>query len=258
MSAATSRTLRRALPAGPYLVLDADVCTAAGRPATHVAASAVRAGIRVVQVRAKRADVRALVDLTVAVAHAVRAVGGATVLVDDRVDVALAARARGAEVAGVHLGQRDLAAADARAVLGPDALVGLSVARAAHARAVPADLVDYLGAGPVRLTPTKPEADVAIGFDGLAALAGPSRLPVVAIGGLGALDAARVRAAGAHGLAVVSAVCSAADVGAAAARLVQAWSAAAISHANSDANPDAKPDARRGGVAVRVGAGDAP
>jgi thiamine-phosphate pyrophosphorylase len=239
MSGATARALRRPLPAGPYLVLDVDVCTAAGRPATHVAAAAVKAGVAVVQIRAKRAGVRAFVDLTVAVAHAVQSAGQSTrhaavqpvVLVDDRVDVALAARARGAAVDGVHLGQHDLAAADARALLGPDALVGISAARDAHVRAVPTDLVDYLGAGPVRLTPTKPEADTAIGFDGLAAVVAASALPVVAIGGLGALDAATVRASGAHGLAVVSAVCSAADVSAAAARLVRAWSSASAEDA---------------------------
>lgn len=224
----TGTVRRPAFPGGPYLVLDADVCAAAGRAPADVAADAVRAGVGVVQVRATRTGVRDLVALTVAVADAVRIAGPARLVVDDRVDVVLAARARGAVVDGVHVGQRDLEAADARALLGPDAVVGVSAARPQDVRAVPADLVDYIGAGPVRLTPTKPEAAVALGLDGLAAAVACTDLPVVAIGGLDVHDVDAVRAAGARGLAVVSAVCSAPDPSAAAAALVAAWSASPV------------------------------
>jgi len=229
------RARRDAIPTGPYLVLDADVCAAVGRAPRDVAAAAARAGVAVVQVRAKRAAVRELVGLTTSVADALTNVAGRVVLVvDDRVDVVLAARWRGARVDGVHLGQQDLEAADARALLGPDAVVGVSAARPAQVRAVDPAVVDYVGTGPVRLTATKPEADVAVGFDGLVRAVCGTVLPVVAIGGLAARDAASVAATGAHGLAVVTAICAAADPGAAARDLVERWGAAQRAARTSD------------------------
>lgn len=216
-----------ALPGGVYLVLDADVCARAGHHPAQVAGAAVRAGVGTVQVRAKRASVRELVDLTVAVADALRLAGPAALVVDDRVDVALAARARGASVDGVHVGQRDLEVDDARALLGADALIGVSAALPEHVRAAPG--ADHVGSGPVRLTPTKPEAGPALGFDGLRrAVDAAAGRPVVAIGGLTASDAPALRAAGAHAMAVVSAVCAAHDPGAAAAALVAAWDGALV------------------------------
>lgn len=214
------------LPGGVYLVLDDGVCTAAGRRPPEVAAAAVAAGVRVVQVRAKSVSARRFVSLVVDVAEALRGAGHAVLVVDDRVDVALAARARGAVVDGVHVGQQDLEAGDARALLGADALVGISAARAQDVAAVTPGSADHVGTGPVRTTATKPDAGVGIGFDGLAAAVRATALPVVAIGGLGLDDVAAVRAAGAHGIAVVSAICAAPDPGLAAARLVAAWSAA--------------------------------
>ncbi|UZN04977.1 thiamine phosphate synthase [Cellulomonas sp. S1-8] len=219
-----------ALPGGVYLVLDADVCATAGHHPAQVAGAAVRAGVGTVQVRAKRATARELVALTVTVADALQIAGPAVLVVDDRVDVALAARARGARVDGVHVGRRDLEVEDARALLGPDAVVGSSAADPAHVRAAAG--ADYLGSGPVRLTPTKPEAGPAIGFDGLrAAVAAADGRPVVAIGGLGVADVAALRAAGVHAMAVVSAICAAPDPAAAAAGLVAAWDHADVAGA---------------------------
>ncbi|QCB93852.1 thiamine phosphate synthase [Cellulomonas shaoxiangyii] len=212
------------LPRGVYLVLDADVCVAAGHAPADVAVAAVRAGIGTVQVRAKGAGVRDQVALTVAVAQALHDAPPAVLLVDDRVDVALAARTRGARVDGVHVGQDDLEVADARALLGPDAVVGVTAGRPALLRA--AGGADYVGSGPVRLTATKPEAGPALGAAGVRAVVDATTLPVVAIGGLTADDAPAVRAAGAHALAVVGAVCSAPDPGGAAAALVAAWARA--------------------------------
>lgn len=213
-------------PEGIYLVLDLDVCASAGHHPADVARAAVAAGVGAVQVRAKRAPVREQVAVTVAVADALRLAGPALLVVDDRVDVALAARARGALVHGVHVGQGDLAVDDVRALLGADAVVGVSAARPQDVRAVPAT-ADYVGSGPVRLTATKPDAGPALGLDGLGAAVAASSLPVVAIGGLAADDVPAVRATGARSLAVVSAVCGAPDPGAAAQALVAAWSAAA-------------------------------
>ncbi|MFC0715789.1 thiamine phosphate synthase [Cellulomonas biazotea] len=224
------------LPGGAYLVLDADACAAAARRPADVAAAAVGAGVRVLQVRAKRAPVRDLVALTVDVCRAVDGTD-AVVLVDDRVDVVLAARARGARVHGVHVGQSDLHVADVRRVLGADAVVGVSAASAEHLALVDASLVDYVGSGPVRGTSTKPDAGPPLGLAGLRAAVAATRLPVVAIGGLGVGDAAAVRATGAHGIAVVSAVCAAADPASAAARLVAAWADAAGAGSEAAVDP---------------------
>lgn len=219
------------VPSGIYLVLDADVCRGAGHRPQDVAAAAVSAGAGAVQVRAKHHGTRALLDLTLRVADAVA--GRVPLLVDDRTDVVLAARARGARVDGVHVGQRDLPAADARELLGPDAVVGLSAATPAQiADALAAGAADHLGVGAFRATTTKHDAPPPLGAGGLAALValagaeGGPGLPVVAIGGLGAADALAVRRAGAGALAVVSAVCAAPDPGAAARELVAAWDTA--------------------------------
>src|SRR5699024_6365222 len=134
------------------------VTSGTGRRTVEVAAAAADAGAGVVQVRAKEASTAELLELVLAVADAVQAANpGTTVLVDDRADVAAAARQRGAAVHGVHLGQDDLPVTDARALLGPDALIGLTTGTLELVRAAEEvrDQVDYLGAGPFRLTPTK-------------------------------------------------------------------------------------------------------
>ena len=117
----------------------------------------------------------------------------------------------------MHLGQSDLPAEDAHRVA-PGLLLGLSVSTPAQVAAAP-DWLDYLGVGPVRATATKPEAAAPLGLEGTAALARQARVPCVAIGGIGPADATAVRATGVAGIAVVSAICAAADPQAAAAGL---------------------------------------
>lgn len=197
-----------------YVVTDTAMCGARGVPA--VVAQAVAGGATVVQVRDPHASARELVALTTAVLAAVD--GRVPVLVNDRVDVAVAA---GAD--GVHVGQSDLDPVSVRK-LAPDLLVGLSVSTVAEAVAAQALPVDYLGAGPVFATTTKPDAAAATGLAGLAAICAASTQPVVAIGGLTAAHCAAVRRAGAAGVCVVSAVCDSADPRAAAAELFAAWS----------------------------------
>jgi thiamine-phosphate pyrophosphorylase len=182
--------------------------------------AAVRGGVTVVQLRDKQAPDAELVALARALRGALAGTG-VPLLVNDRVEVA---RAAGAE--GVHVGQSDAAAADARAALGPEAIVGLSVETVAHARAVDPQVVDYVGAGPVFATPTKADHAMPLGFEGLAALCAASPVPAVAIGGVKAEHAGRVLAAGARGLAVVSAICAAPDPGAAARSLAASLAAA--------------------------------
>ncbi len=212
-------------PAGVYLVLDADVCRSAGNRPEDVAAVAVAAGISAVQLRAKRAATRELLDLTERLAEVVS--GRATLLVNDRLDVVLGARSRGFPVDGVHLGQSDLPASVARDLLGPAATIGLSaVAHRDIVSAVAGGAADHVGAGVFRMTATKRDAPPPLGASGLADVVRRCDLPVVAIGGLTAADARAVRASGAAAMAVVSAVCSAADPGGAARELVAAWDAA--------------------------------
>lgn len=204
-----------------YVVTDTALCGVRGVPA--VVAAAVRGGATCLQVRDKTAgtrDLLALVEAVVAVA------GDVPVLVNDRLDVALAARARGVAVAGLHLGQSDLPAPVARRLLWPGALLGLSVGTVAQLHEVldwPDGTVDHLGVGPVRATPTKPDHDRAIGLGGAAAVAAAAPLPCVAIGGLDAGLAGPLRRAGLAGAAYVSAVCAAADPEAATRELAQAW-----------------------------------
>nr|WP_217983289.1 thiamine phosphate synthase [Actibacterium ureilyticum] len=183
----------------------------------QTALAAARAGAGVVQLRDKHASD----DAMIAQARALKA-GldplGVPLIVNDRIAVAQAVGA-----AGVHVGQGDDSAARARAVLGPGAIVGLSVETDAQLAAVDWGTVDYIGASPVYATPTKPDHAAPLGLDGLARLCAGARGPVVAIGGLGVDNAAAIRRAGAAGVAVVSAICGAEDPGAATRRLLQAW-----------------------------------
>ena len=142
---------------------------------------------------------------------------GVPLIINDHVDVALAA---GAD--GVHIGQNDLPPDVARKLLGAHALIGLSVSDARqvdHANTLGA-MIDYVGVGPVFDTPTKPDASAACGIDGLAALCARSQQPTVAIGGIQLHNAAAVKRAGPGGIAVVSAICTAADPHLAAQRLL--------------------------------------
>jgi len=201
-----------------YLVTDPQLCAARGL--VESVAQAVAGGVTLVQLRDPHAKGRALVEQ----ARALRAVlrpHGIPLIINDRVDVAVAADAD-----GVHLGQDDMTPADARAVLGADRILGLSVGSVAELAASDLSAVDYVGVGPVRATHTKSDAGGAIGIAGMAELRARISLPLVAIGGLDASLAGPLIRAGADGIAVVSAICGAADVPAAARRLREEIAAA--------------------------------
>ena len=136
-------------------MLDAAVCAASGNDPLDVVDAAARAGVGTVQVRVK-GEVRALLELTVAVARRLARLASSPVLVvDDRVDVVLAARTRGVRVDGVHLGQSDLRVVDARNVLGEQAVIGVSAAIPDDVAEVTATgVADYVGVGPVFATAT--------------------------------------------------------------------------------------------------------
>lgn len=199
-----------------YLIVGTDAV--GGRDLVGLVTAAVEGGVTLVQLREKAVPFAE----TVALARALKAAlapHGVPLIVNDDVQMALAAQAD-----GLHVGQDDLAPAAARAAIGPDRLLGLSVGNLAEARLVdpalvdPA-LVDYVGVGPVYPTGTKPDAGAAIGLDGVAALRARLTLPLVAIGGIQAANAAEVLASGVDGLAVVSAICGAPDPARAASEL---------------------------------------
>ncbi len=186
-----------------YLVTDPLLC--AGRELVEMALAAVRGGATVVQLRDKTAPDELLIQQGRALKQAMAGFG-ALLIVNDRVEVAAAI---GAD--GIHIGQSDGSPAAARALLGPDAIVGLSVQTVEQAAALDPAVIDYAGVGPVFATPTKPDHAHPIGFAGLARVCAASPVPSVAIGGLRAEHVEDVFAAGADGVAVVSAVCAASD-----------------------------------------------
>lgn len=193
-----------------YLVTDTVLCGQRGVAAT--ARAAIAGGATVVQLRDPRATTRELYDLAVELRSAI---GTTPLIVNDRLDVALAV---GAD--GVHLGQSDLPVAKAREIAGPDFIIGLSISNVAEmvrANGLSAGTIDYLGIGPAFATATKPDAGAALGPDLVAELAGMTDLPTVAIGGITADNAARL--SGVDGICVVSAICAADDPCAAAASL---------------------------------------
>ncbi|RZS57097.1 thiamine phosphate synthase [Sphaerotilus mobilis] len=183
------------------LVTDAALCGPRGVLA--VVDAAVRGGVGMVQLREKTQDSRDFVERARAL-KALLAGRGVPLVINDRLDIALLC---GAD--GVHVGQRDVSVDDVRRWL-PDAIVGLSIESPMQLARVPAG-VDYLGASPVFATATKADAAPALGLAGLAALKAATDLPLIAIGGIHAGNAAEVLRHGADGLAVVSAICAAED-----------------------------------------------
>jgi thiamine-phosphate pyrophosphorylase len=185
-----------------YLVTDLDL--ARGRRLAEIVAAAVRGGVTLVQLRDKHAGGRALLETARALKSVLDPLG-VPLLVNDRVDVAHAAGT------GCHVGQSDLPAAAARAILGPDAILGVSLDDPEQARAIDPAQVDYVAHGPFAATATKADAGGAVGADGLAAARRLTGLPLIAIGGIDARNAAAAVRAGADGVAVVSAIMASAD-----------------------------------------------
>ena len=184
-----------------------------GRPLVDLVRQAVEGGVTVVQLREKEASTRRFVALAEELQGLLVPLG-VPLVINDRIDVALAVGA-----AGVHVGQDDMEVATARRILGGDRLLGVSVSTVEEARHAEADGADYLGVSPVYATPTKTDAPSPVGLRGLAAMRGATRLPLVAIGGLCADNLSPVLEAGADGIAVVSAIMAADDPGAAAREL---------------------------------------
>jgi thiamine-phosphate pyrophosphorylase len=189
---------------------------ARGRDLGALAAAAVAGGCTLVQLRDKASPTRVLVETARSLKRAL-AGSGVPLLVNDRVDVALAA---GAD--GVHLGQDDMDPRDARAILGPAAIVGLTLKTPEQAAALAGLPVDYGCIGGVFATASKDNPEPPVGLAGLARVAAAGRgagRPLGAIAGIDAGNAAAVIGAGADGVAVISAIFNSDDPAAAARRL---------------------------------------
>jgi thiamine-phosphate pyrophosphorylase len=185
-----------------YLVTDRSLCL--GRSLEEVVAKAAEGGCTMVQLREKEADTGEFVELARAL-HKVLKPLSIPLLINDRVDVALAAG-----VEGVHVGQSDMLAEDVRRIMGPQAIVGLSVETEAELLDAQHRPVDYIGIGPVYPTQTKKDVKgTPWGPDGLKRAVRLSSLPLVAIGGVQRDNARAVAGSGVAGIAVVSAICSA-------------------------------------------------
>ena len=196
-----------------YLVTDCPL--ALGRDIEWVVCEAVKGGVTLVQLREKDLDTRHFIELGRRL-KALLAPTGVPLLINDRVDVALAVDAD-----GVHIGQSDMAYADARRLLGEDKIIGLSVENMAEVGEANALDVDYIAVSPVFLTSTKTDTAAAFGFEGLASAAAMTRHPLVGIGGMNMKTAAQAVRSGADGIAVVSGIMSAPDPQAAARELIK-------------------------------------
>ncbi len=201
-----------------YVVTDRPL--ARGRPLEQVVEAALRGGATVIQLREKEATTREFIALGQRLRELCRAYH-VPLIINDRVDVALAIEAE-----GVHVGQDDMPVALARRLLGPDKIVGATASTPEEARQAEADGADYLGCNAVFYTPTKTDTGTPLGVEGFRRLVQAVSIPVVAIGGIKASNAAELIRAGAAGVAVVSAVMAADDPEAAARELCQVVRAA--------------------------------
>jgi len=186
----------------------------------EVARAALAGGATMIQLREKNLSGRALLALAETLRELTRA-HGATFIVNDRVDIALAS---GAD--GVHVGHEDIPVAAARRILGADAIIGASVDNVPDAQAAEAAGASYLGVGPVYPTGSKADAGAAIGVGRVGEVAAAVSIPVLAIGGLTCDNVHAAIEAGADGAAVISAVAEADDMEDAARLLVRCIRAA--------------------------------
>jgi thiamine-phosphate pyrophosphorylase len=176
-----------------------------GRSLVELTRLVVAGGATLIQLRDKLGGTRKMIEEARALNHALNETG-VPLVINDRVDVALAAGAQ-----GVHVGQDDMSVADARWLLGDNAIIGLSIKSVAQANEAPIEHLDYVGVGGVYATTSKDNPNPPIGLDGLRAIVDALRarkpdLPIVGIAGIEASNAAPVIGAGADGVAVISAL----------------------------------------------------
>ncbi|HEX5509492.1 MAG TPA: thiamine phosphate synthase [Pseudolabrys sp.] len=189
-----------------------------GRDLADLGAQFASGGATLVQLRDKKGETREMIERARALMHALAPLH-VPLLINDRVDVALAVKA-----AGVHIGQDDMPAADARRLLGPRAIIGLSVKTLEQGAIAPLEHLDYVAIGGVFATTSKDNTSAPIGLGGLCAVARAirtraSNFPICAIAGINESNAASVIESGADGVSVISALSLASDPHAATQRL---------------------------------------
>lgn len=198
-----------------YLVTDRQL--SAGRDLIKVVKKAVQGGVTMVQIREKDSSTREFYQLALRLKEELDN-SGIPLLINDRLDIALAVNAD-----GLHIGQDDLPLPVARRILGKSKIIGLSASNREQARQGQRMEADYLGIGPVFWTPSKTDADPPTGIELLSSLKQEIKIPLVAIGGINRTNLAEIKKAGADGVAVISALLSADDVEAEARRMMGAW-----------------------------------
>lgn len=217
-----------------YLILGRE--NTCNRSVAEIVEAAVKAGFTIIQVRSKEESAQELIEDCRQVAAVLEKLGKqneVVVVVDDRLDVVLAAREEGIKVDGIHVGQSDIPVSVCRKFLGPDAIIGLSAPTKDlidYVRNYDVSDIDYFGAGPVHETSTKPDCGmdengrvITKTFEELSELAKASPVPVVVGGGVKVNDIKPLKESGVDGFFVVSAVAGASDPYAAAKELVDAW-----------------------------------
>lgn len=230
-------SMRDSFDLSAYFVVGPEDCK--GRPLTDVVDQALHGGATFIQLRAKEADASELTDMARDIAQIIEdneKSDSVAFVIDDRADVVWQARRKGIKVDGVHIGQTDMEPREARALLGDEAIVGLSAETESLVRLInelPDGCIDYIGAGPLHVSTTKPEASVG-GNDGsgktldaaqINTICVASEFPVVVGGGVTAADMAMLADTKAAGWFVVSAIAGAENPEEAARTMVEGWKA---------------------------------
>ncbi len=216
-------SIRDRLDISAYLVIGQENCT---RPVEEVVRAAVSEGFTCVQIRSKVATAREMISTLKKSAAVIDELGksdSVALLVDDRLDVVLAAREFGIKVDGVHVGQSDIPVEVCRKFLGADSIVGLSANTEEIITAADVSQIDYFGVGALHATSTKTDAEKTLSFAEIAELVKVSARPIVVGGGVKLKDIPALAATKVQGFFVVSAVAGADNPELAARELVTAW-----------------------------------
>lgn len=225
---------RKSLNISAYLVIGPE--NTKGRSVVEIVTDAIKAGFTCIQIRSKVASARELIEITREVSNAIKMLDKqekVSLLVDDRLDVVLAARMQGIKVDGIHIGQSDIPVEVCREYLGEDSIIGLSARTHElfeYIKTADVSQIDYFGAGPLHETQTKPDCGMDVdgkvvtrSFDDIKKLAMLSSIPVVIGGGVKISDIPKLSQTGVDGFFVVSAVTEADNPKLEAKHLVATW-----------------------------------
>jgi thiamine-phosphate diphosphorylase len=229
-------SIRNNLDVSAYFVVGPE--NTKGRPVAQIIRAAVEAGFSCLQIRSKTASARELIELTRQAAEIIAMAGRVSktaLLIDDRLDVVLAARKQGIKVDGIHVGQDDISVEVCREYLGEDSIIGLSARTHDlfdYIQTADVSRIDYFGAGPLHETQTKLDCGLAPdgkvltrSFDDIMRLAKISPIPVVVGGGVKLADIPQLARTGIDGFFVVSAISEADDPKTEALKLIETWKA---------------------------------